>query len=34
MCFESKGGRGDGGGGDGGVLKVKVVGMVVTMEKF
>ena len=32
MCFEREGGRG--GGGDGGVLKVKVVGMVVTMEVF
>ena len=32
MCFEIEGGRG--GGGDGGVLKVMVVGMVVTMEVF
>ena len=33
MCFESEGVRG-GGGGDGGVLKVKVVGMLVTIEVF
>ena len=32
MCFESEGGRD--GGGDGGVLKVKVVGVEVAMEVF